>query len=398
MKSCQSPLELLRLCLETHEIGVQIAGMIDDKLFEMEPASLTLLPAPSESPKTLPPQSGYEPQRTTVGGVVIEHADARDRYHAWPAPTAIVVDGPYGVAGFPGDPPTPEGLAEWYAPHAALWARHARPNTTLWFWGTEISWALVHPVLALHGWEYRSTHVWDKGIGHIAGNVNGNTIRRFPVVTEVCAQYVRRVELPTGDGEVRPLKEWLRKEWLRTGLPLYKTNEACGVKNAATRKYFTQCHRWYFPPPEMMEKLAAYANLYGRPSSHVYFSLDGESPVTAEAWSGMRAKWNHVHGETNVWSEPAVRGSERLKDQGSKTVHSNQKPLRLIELSIAASTDPGDVVWEPFGGLCTAAVASLRSGRECFAAEIDQQVFEAASSRLVSDPGLGPRVIRLQDR
>jgi site-specific DNA-methyltransferase (adenine-specific) len=319
----------------------------------------------------------------------VELADAMDRYEHWDPPTAIVVDGPYGVNGFRGDLPTPEGLAEWYTPHAAMWARRSLPSTTLWFWGTELSWATVHPVLELNGWDYRTTHVWDKGIGHIAGNVNGNTIRRFPIVTEVCVQYTRRVELRSGDGDLLPMKEWLRKEWLRAGLPLAKTNQACGVKNAATRKYFTQCHLWYFPPPEMMKRLSDYANSHGIPTNHPYFSLDGKSRLTSEQWSGMRAKWNHVHGITNVWSEPPVRGSERLKDTKAKIVHSNQKPLRLIDLAIRASTDPADVVWEPFGGLCSAAIASVQAKRRCFSAEVDPEVYAAAVERVREEAPIG---------
>ena len=70
--------------------------------------------------------------------------NALDHYDAWPSPTVIVSDGAYGVSGFPGDPPTPEGLADWYAPHVAAWSRRALPSTTLWFWGTEIGWATVH--------------------------------------------------------------------------------------------------------------------------------------------------------------------------------------------------------------------------------------------------------------
>ena len=49
----------------------------------------------------------------------------------------------------------------------------------------------MHPVLAEFGWEYVQLIVWDKGLAHIAGNVNGQTIRQFPVVTEVCAFYQR---------------------------------------------------------------------------------------------------------------------------------------------------------------------------------------------------------------
>lgn len=222
---------------------------------------------------------------TIVGDVQVELADALDRYADWPAPTVIVSDGAYGVAGFPGDPPTPDGLAAWYEPHIAAWSRHATPQTTLWFWGTEIGWATVHPSLRRHGWAYRACHTWDKGVAHVAGNVNSKTIRRFPVVTEVCVQYVRDVQLLTGDGQTLTMQRWLRQEWLRTGLPLSRTNEACGVKNAATRKYFTADHLWYFPPPELMEKLADYANRHGKPTQHPYFSFDGQSALTAERWA-----------------------------------------------------------------------------------------------------------------
>jgi len=111
--------------------------------------------------------------------------DALDAYAQWPAPATIVSDGAYGVGGFLGDPRTADDLAAWYEPHIEVWSKHARASSTLWFWNTELGWATVHPVLARHGWEYVQTVVWDKGIAHIAGNVNGGTIRRFPVITEV---------------------------------------------------------------------------------------------------------------------------------------------------------------------------------------------------------------------
>jgi hypothetical protein len=314
-------------------------------------------------------------------GVRLDFADAMECYVDWDRPTVIVVDGPYGVAGYPGDPPTPRGLGEWYDPHVREWTRYAMPSTTLWFWNTEVGWANVHRVLEAHGWEYRSCYTWDKGIGHVAGNVNGNSIRRMPVVTEVCVQYVRDVHLQAYDGRWLPMKQWLHAEWIRSGLPLYLTNKAGGVANAATRKWFTQCHLWYFPPPENLEAIAAYANEHGRPTDRPYFSLDGTRPLTADAWEPMRAKWNHVHGLTNVWSEPAVRGGERLKT-GLKSLHGNQKPLKLMERIIAASSDEGDVVWDPFGGLASGAIAASNLGRRCFSAELNPDFYRLAVERL----------------
>ncbi|MDY7011859.1 MAG: DNA methyltransferase [Planctomycetota bacterium] len=312
--------------------------------------------------------------------VKIFHGDVLDLYAGWPSPIVIISDGPYGLGSFPGDPPTPHALADWYRPHIEKWSSHATPQTTLWFWNSELGWANVHHLFEENDWEYRNCHIWDKGIAHVAGNSNGKTLRKFPVTTEVCVQYTRNAFFKF-QGTLLPMKEWLRAEWERTGLPLYQTNEACGVRNAATRKYFTRDHLWYYPPPEAFERLVKYANRCGDKEGRPYFSIDGKRPITRDEWSKMRAKFNFENGITNVWHANAVRGSERLK-RSSKCVHMNQKPLSLIELCIRASSDPDDVVWEPFGGLCSVAFACYRLERECYAAEINREFFEAAKSRL----------------
>ncbi|TAL50378.1 site-specific DNA-methyltransferase [Patescibacteria group bacterium] len=312
--------------------------------------------------------------------IAICHGDALNFYSSWRTPTVIVADGPYGVKGFPGDPSTPDSLDKWYEPHIAAWARLSTPQTTLWFWNTEIGWAKVHPILEKYGWRYRTCHIWDKGIGHVAGNANTKSLRKLPVVTEVCVQYVKD-PIFSIDGRNASMKEWLRYEWQRSGLPLTLTNEACGVKDAATRKYFTQSDLWYFPPADAFEKLVNYANTKGQRKGAPYFSLDGKRAMTGEEWTRMRAKFYCPFGVTNVWNHPPVNGDERMKN-GQKAMHLNQKPLKLTRLIIETTSDKGDVVWEPFGGLCTAAVAALELDRKCDAAEITHEVFQQAVARI----------------
>jgi hypothetical protein len=319
--------------------------------------------------------------------------DALDAYEGWPAPVTIVSDGAYGVRGFHGDTTGPDGLVEWYRPHVARWSSVAHAATTLWFWNTEVGWATVHPLLVDHGWEYVQTVTWDKGLAHIAGNVNGKTIRRFPVVSEVCVLYQRHLEFH-GPGGTMPVQQWVRHEWLRSGLPLYLANEACGVKNAATRKYLTQDWLWYWPPGVMMERLAAYANDHGIASDWPYFSICGETAVTAKMWDSLRYRWNHAHGLTNVWSRPPLHDGERLKGTmrraaprvyrptGTSAAHLNQKPLEFMERIIYAVTEPNDVVWEPFGGLASASVAAVALGRRPCVAEIDDHFARLADERL----------------
>lgn len=307
-------------------------------------------------------------------------ADALDVYDSLPSPIAIVSDGAYGISGFPGDPPTVSGLRAWYEPHVKAWSRLSTPQTALWFWNTEVGWATVHPLLVENGWEYVECNIWNKGIAHVAGNSNTKTLRRFPVVSEVCVHYVKPARFLV-NGRSVAMKEWLRWEWRRAGLPLSATNEACDVKNAATRKYFTQDHVWYFPPAEAFEKLVAYANRNGRAAGRPYFSTDGQRPLTGEEWSRYRSKFKLRPGVTNVWDEPANRGLERIKANG-EVIHYNQKPMALVTRILDASTDEGDVVWEPFGGLCTAAAACNELKRRCYSIEILPEYFEMAVSRL----------------
>lgn len=298
----------------------------------------------------------------------------------WETPTVIVSDGPYGIGGFPGDPKTATNLGEIYEPFIRNWTKFSTFNTTLWFWNTELGWATVHPYLIKHGWEFVNCHIWNKGKAHIAGNTNSKTLRKLPVVTEVCVQYVKKPIFKINGAELS-MQKWLRHEWKRTGIPLSKTNEACGVKNAASRKYFTDCHLWYFPPADAFEKFSQYANEKGAKTEIPYFSVDGKKPLSKEEWERMRSKFYCPFGVTNVWDLPPLNGSERVKN-GTKAVHLNQKPLKLMESIIEMTSDKGDVIWEPFGGLCSAAIAAYNLERKSFASEIDQSVFEHAVLRI----------------
>lgn len=328
----------------------------------------------------------------------LHNGDALDVYEQWESPDCIVSDGAYGVGGFPGDPRTPDKLSDWYEPHVESWSKHAKLKTTLWFWNTEIGWANVHPLLVANGWQYEFCNIWNKGIGQVAGNVNGRTIRRFPVVTEVCAFYTRTpmVPLEPNSNETVHMKQWLLREWVRSGLPRREANEACGVKDAATRKYFDQGWLWYWPPVEVMMKLVNHANEFGNPSGYPYYSFDGKTPVTAHEWQATRSPWHHEHGITNVWDRPSLRGAERFKGSMTRSAprtykptkisasHLNQKPLDLMERIVRASTDAGDIVWEPFGGLCTASLAALNLDRSARSAEPNPGFYQLANERLLN--------------
>lgn len=298
----------------------------------------------------------------------MDFGNALKYYKTWSKPDVIISDGPYGIGGYDGDPKTSSALTSIYKPHILKWSEMAHSGTTLWFWNTEIGWARVHQILEDNGWIYRGTNVWDKGIGHIAGNCNGKTMRKFPVATEICVHYVRKEEF-NKDGE--SLQDWLRNEWKKTGLTLKNANTACGVKNAASRKYLTSDHLWYFPPGDVFQKLVDYANKYGiKPP---YFTEDGK-PLTAAAWERKRGKFNFEYGVTNVW-----------QSKNNAKLHPSSKPIELMNRIIKASSDIGDVIWEPFGGSATASIAAIRLNRKYFSAEINRKYYNIAVKRIKTE-------------
>jgi site-specific DNA-methyltransferase (adenine-specific) len=62
--------------------------------------------------------------------------------------------------------------------------------------------------------------------------------------------------------------------------------------------------------------------------------------------------------------------------------HEAQKPLALLGCLIEATTVPGQLVLDPFGGSGSTALAALRSGRRYIAIEQDSEIFDVAQRRL----------------
>lgn len=84
-----------------------------------------------------------------------------------------------------------------------------------------------------------------------------------------------------------------------------------------------------------------------------------------------------------MWRANPVRGAARVK-AGAKagSAHPHQKPVGLMDRVLRLSSEPGDLVWEPFGGLFTVALAAVRSGRRCVSAEVRAGVYAAGVRRL----------------
>ncbi len=64
------------------------------------------------------------------------------------------------------------------------------------------------------------------------------------------------------------------------------------------------------------------------------------------------------------------------------TDHPTQKPEKLVAKVILASSNPGDVVFDPFLGSGTTSVVAKKLGRQYFGVEIDEMYACLAEKRL----------------
>ena len=86
------------------------------------------------------------------------------------------------------------------------------------------------------------------------------------------------------------------------------------------------------------------------------------------------------------WHLPICSGPERLKDKNGKKVHTTQKPESLLYRVILASTNPGDVILDPFFGTGTTGAVAKKLGRKYIGIEREQTYIDYAQKRLDAIP------------
>jgi modification methylase len=82
------------------------------------------------------------------------------------------------------------------------------------------------------------------------------------------------------------------------------------------------------------------------------------------------------------WLFPICSGPERLKDGAGRKAHPTQKPEALLYRVLLASTNPGDLVLDPFFGTGTTGAAARRLGRRWLGIEREAEYAAAARARI----------------
>lgn len=84
------------------------------------------------------------------------------------------------------------------------------------------------------------------------------------------------------------------------------------------------------------------------------------------------------------WVLPICTGHERLKDDQGEKAHPTQKPESLLHRVLLGTTNPGDVVLDPFFGTGTTGAVAKMLGREFIGIEREEAYRKVAEKRLAS--------------
>ena len=86
------------------------------------------------------------------------------------------------------------------------------------------------------------------------------------------------------------------------------------------------------------------------------------------------------------WVLPICTGGERLKAEDGSKAHPTQKPESLLHRVILSTTNPGDVILDPFFGTGTTGAVAKKLGRNFIGIERETAYIKAAKARIKSTP------------
>jgi modification methylase len=86
------------------------------------------------------------------------------------------------------------------------------------------------------------------------------------------------------------------------------------------------------------------------------------------------------------WVLADLHGSERLKDAQGDKAHPTQKPEALLHRVLVATTNPGDVVLDPFFGTGTTGAVAKMLGRDFIGIEREAAIARSPRRRIAARP------------
>jgi len=123
----------------------------------------------------------------------------------------------------------------------------------------------------------------------------------------------------------------------------------------------------------------------------VRFTNAHETLIWATTGQGKRYTFNHqgMKGlnedkqmRSDWWLLSLATGAQRVRDENGDKGHSTQKPEALLYRVILSSSNPGDLVLDPFFGSGTTGVVAKRLHRKWIGIELEERYVKMAQKRI----------------
>ena len=117
------------------------------------------------------------------------------------------------------------------------------------------------------------------------------------------------------------------------------------------------------------------------------YTFNYDALKTANDDLQMRSDW---------WTLPICSGGERMKNDDGKKSHPTQKPEALLHRILVGTTNPGDVILDPFFGTGTTGAVAKLLDRRFIGLERDEDYVEVATRRIENVRKLGAEDVEVQ--
>ncbi len=254
---------------------------------------------------------------------------------------------------------------EWMAKYATEWRRVLKPNGSLFcFCASSMSARL--DVMLSNDFNVLSHVVWtkpnDPGFDGWKGKMNKESLRQWYAHSE----RILFAE-PAVDGNLfrSPFAELLRDCRKQSGLSMHELTAIVGAHGKVN--HGGAVSNWEAgrntPSRDQYEKMRTAILATGRVASMPPYE-DAIRVFTMDASQEF----------TDVWTFPSVRPY--------KGKHPAEKPAAMLEHAIEATTYPGDIVLDCFGGSGSTALAALKLGRRTVSMEIENKWAAEIAARI----------------
>lgn len=242
---------------------------------------------------------------------------------------------------------------KWLLDRLAHVAMKLRIGGTIYLFGYFRSLAFIPNYLDIYGLEVREMIVIDKGMRAVSGRAT-KKYKMFPNVTEC-------ILMMTKDN-----KQWFRDHVRdryffikHMGWNAKRINELLGVKSNGGGMWSIYTGR----------------NVCAQfPTKEHYDIIKKEIMPTLPPYETVAQTFNPQVGLTNVWSD--INFYERVRR------HPTEKPLKLVERLVLASTNEGDVVLDPMCGSGNVALSCLQHNRKFICIEQDEKYYSITKEKI----------------